>query len=75
MLSGIEFGQKRIKEIRSSEFRKTYIHIFIGNINKAFIDYIGEICTKKEDTVVKGTKMAIKRQRYWLTKQEKEKVY
>ncbi|CAI2364681.1 unnamed protein product [Moneuplotes crassus] len=37
---------------------------------KSFIDYIGGICTKKEETVVKNAEINISKQSYFLTKQE-----
>ncbi|CAI2364672.1 unnamed protein product [Moneuplotes crassus] len=41
---------------------------------KSFIEYIGDICTKKEETVARNTDINVPKQRYFLNKRERDKI-
>lgn len=41
---------------------------------KSFIEYIGDIWTKKEDTIVSNSEFDVPKQRYFLTKKERNTV-
>lgn len=41
---------------------------------KRFVNYVKDLCTKKEDTMMRGAKPKISKQKFTLSRKEKEKV-